>query len=237
MSDPDHSELARPEPGDDEDRLEAPPPAEDESPTAEPPPNADEAPTAAPSAEQPDHAQAPPDDANDVPVTQTSEDEPQAETPEDEPDEAVAHPLIEESVLEAADEPAAPEPAVQPQATRVVQADDVSDTGSIPDEPGGEAAAFTGDWQVEMSAHRITIELKRIETRVRELLSDRDSRRKRKLAGTFRWHELEEDIVAWRADRRMAPETLEELHRLVCRRHFLFCQLRFAAGTRPTWNS
>lgn len=237
MSEPDDIQPAQPEPGDDDARLEEPPPAQDESPTTEPPPDADESPIEAPSAEQPDNAPAPPDDADELPVTQTSDDEPQAETPEDEPDEAVTHPLMEESAVEATDEPAAPEPAAPQQATRVVQADDESDTGSIPDEPGGETAAFTGDWQVEMSAHRITIELKRVETRVRELLSDRDSRRKRKLAGTFRWHELEEDIIAWRAERRMAPETLEELHRLVGRRHFLFCQLRFAAGTRPTWNS
>lgn len=237
MTEPDDIQPSQPEPGDDDTRLEEPPPAQDESPTTEPPPNADESPTVAPSAEQPDDAPGPPDHVDDLPVTQATEDEPQAETPEDEPDEAVTHPLMEESAVEAEGEPAPSEPAVQPHAARVVQADDVSDTGSIRDEPGGETAAFTGDWQVEMSAHRITIELKRVETRVRELLSDRDSRRKRKLAGTFRWHELEEDIIAWRAERRMAPETLEELHRLVGRRHFLFCQLRFAAGTRPTWNS
>ena len=88
-----------------------------------------------------------------------------------------------------------------------------------------------------MSAHRIAVELKRVETRVRELLSDRDSRRKRKLAGTYRWYELAEDIVIWRANRRIDGTTLDELHRLVCRRHFLFTQLRFAASTRPTWNS
>jgi len=120
--------------------------------------------------------------------------------------------------------------------------DDTSDVASIPDEPADDpklpsSQLRVGDWQAEMSAHRIAVELKHVETRIRELLSDRDSRRKRKLAGTYRWHELEEDIIAWRAERRFDSNTLEELHRLTCRRHFLFYQLRFAASTRPTWNS
>jgi len=120
--------------------------------------------------------------------------------------------------------------------------DDTSDVASLPEEPvedpkSPESQRPAGDWQAEMSAHRIAVELKRVETRVRELLSERDSRRKRKLAGTFRWHELEEDILAWRAEQRFDRTTLDELHRLVCRRHYLFNQLRFAASTRPTWNS
>jgi len=120
--------------------------------------------------------------------------------------------------------------------------DETSDVASIPDESADDpklpsSQLRAGDWQAEMSAHRIAVELKHVETRIRELLSDRDSRRKRKLAGTYRWHELEEDIIAWRAERRFDSDTLEELHRLTCRRHYLFNQLRFAASTRPTWNS
>jgi len=162
------------------------------------------------------------------------------EAPPDDEGEPVTHPLTPGENAQPEPLEASPEPPAQ--GPRVAQADDTSDAASIPDEPeegagGHETAGVTGDWQTEMSAQRLAIELKRIETRVRELLSDRDSRRKRKLAGTFRWHELEQDIIVWRADGRMAPETLEELHRLVIRRHFVFNQLRFAAATRPTWNS
>jgi len=228
MSEPDD---IQPEPGDHDARSDGPPPAQDESPTAEPEAAKPEV------AAAPENSVAPEDNAAPTDATAPTDNAAETQTPDDEPDEAVTHPLMGASAVEVEDEPSEPERAVEPQPTRVAQADDTSDAGSIPDELGAEAAAFNGDWQVEMSAHRIAIELKRVETRVRELLSDRDSRRKRKLAGTFRWHELEEDIIGWRADRRMAPETLEELHRLVGRRHYLFCQLRFAAGTRPTWNS
>ncbi len=146
---------------------------------------------------------------------------------------------------EASAEPEAEAPASTPpprKRTNAAVSDDTSDVASIPDEPTDDPESATsqlrvGDWQAEMSAHRIAVELKRLETRIRELLADRDSRRKRKLAGTYRWHELEEDIIGWRAERRIDSATLDELHQLVCQRHFLFNQLRFAASTRPTWNS
>lgn len=146
---------------------------------------------------------------------------------------------------ESSAEPEAEAPASTPpppKRTNAAVSDDTSDVASIPDEPTDDPDSATsqlrvGDWQAEMSAHRIAVELKRLETRIRELLADRDSRRKRKLAGTYRWHELEEDIIGWRAERRIDSATLDELHQLVCHRHFLFNQLRFAASTRPTWNS
>ncbi len=88
-----------------------------------------------------------------------------------------------------------------------------------------------------MSARRLAIELRNIENTIRELLQDRDTRRRRKLAGTYRWRELEEDLIEWRTNRRIDPDTVSEIQRLIYRRHFLFTQLRFAAATRPTWNS
>ena len=161
----------------------------------------------------------------------------------DDGEEPVRHELAVDGESESqpvGEEEATAEPTAS--TTSAAQSDDTSDVASIPDEaatPGGTDAeeSYCGDWQVEMSAHRIAVELKRVETRVRELLADRDPRRKRKLAGTYRWHELNEDIIVWRAERRIDAQTLEELHRLVCRRHFLFDQLRFAAATRPTWNT
>jgi len=151
--------------------------------------------------------------------------------------------IVENGTESVQDDQAAQEPVPAPSPRpSAAESDDTSDVASIPDEPVEDHKSPTsqrrsGDWQTEMSAHRIAVELKRVETRIRDLLSERDSRRKRKLAGTFRWHELEEDIIAWRAERRFDDDTLEELHRLTCRRHHLFNQLRFAASTRPTWNS
>ena len=93
------------------------------------------------------------------------------------------------------------------------------------------------DWDNEVSAHALVVELKRVETEVRELLSDRDPRRKRKLAGTRRWYELEEDLTAAMYARRFDDEVMARLRMLVALRHRLFKRLRFVSGTRPTWNT
>ena len=90
---------------------------------------------------------------------------------------------------------------------------------------------------LELSSHRIGVELKRIESRVRELLESRDPKRKRKLSGTARWQELEEDLLALRFSGRVDEGVLAEVRQLITRRHYLFSQLRFMAGTRPTWNT
>lgn len=93
------------------------------------------------------------------------------------------------------------------------------------------------DGEQECSPQRIAVELKKIEAEVRKLLEDRDPKRKRRLAGTRRWRELEEDLIALRYSNRIDEPTLETLQRLVQRRHYLFNRLRFLALTRPTWNS
>ena len=69
------------------------------------------------------------------------------------------------------------------------------------------------------------------------MLEGRDSRRKRKLGGTRRWMELEEDIIQWYYAGRFDEPTLQRLRELVSKRHYLFRRLRFIAGTRPTWNT
>jgi hypothetical protein len=93
------------------------------------------------------------------------------------------------------------------------------------------------DTNTETSSHSIMVELKRIEDEVRRILEIKDPKRKRKLTGTRRWLELEEDLVAWRFSERMDEASIARLRQLVARRHSLFGRLRFLAGTRPTWNT
>lgn len=94
-----------------------------------------------------------------------------------------------------------------------------------------------GDWESELSAHAVGIELKCIEDEVRAILEDRDPRRKRRLNGTSRWQELEDDLISWRFSGRFSEDALRRLGELIARRHHLFRHLRFLASTRPTWNS
>lgn len=110
----------------------------------------------------------------------------------------------------------------------------------------GDAAGLVGsfehqagdrDWSNELSSHKVIVELKKIETDVREILGERDPKRKRKLAGTRRWQELEDDILSWRYTDRFDETNLARLNELITRRHYLFGRLRFLAATRPTWNT
>lgn len=94
-----------------------------------------------------------------------------------------------------------------------------------------------GEWEHEFSGHQIAVELSRIESEVRKLLDERDPRRKRKITGTRRWQELEEDVIAMKFTGRIDENVLREITRLVSYRHFLFGQLRFVASTRSTWNT
>jgi hypothetical protein len=118
------------------------------------------------------------------------------------------------------------------------QWDESTDAGAIadvvPEEPHQEAEA---DWDNEMSVKRISIELGRIEKQVRALLGDQDPKRKRKLAGTRRWLELEDDIRDLLHSGRLDNHVIRELHMLVIQRHRLFRRLHFLTGTRPTWNT
>ena len=88
-----------------------------------------------------------------------------------------------------------------------------------------------------MSFHKIVVELNRVESEVRRLLDGRDTKRKRKLSGTRRWLELEEDIIGWRHSGKMDDSMIQQVQQLVARRHYLFRRLSFVAGTRPTWNT
>ena len=118
--------------------------------------------------------------------------------------------------------------------------DDTSDTEAVDTEPQTKDATSEHklpDWENEKSAHKIIVELKRVESEVRRLLEGRDGRRKRKLAGTRRWLELEEDLIAWRHTRRIDELTIRSLNELITRRHYLFQRLRFVASTHPTSNT
>ncbi len=126
-------------------------------------------------------------------------------------------------------------------AATVADKDDTSDAEAVADEPDTLTNVADKpelpDWDNEMSAHKIAVELKRLESEIRELLVGHDTKRKRKLAGTRRWLELEEDIITWRFTGRGDEPGLIRLHDLVTRRHHLFKRLRFLAGTRPRWNT
>ncbi len=116
-------------------------------------------------------------------------------------------------------------------------ADDSSDIADVASVSEPDAKPKVPDWSNETSARRIIVELTRVESEVRTILEERDSRRKRKLGGTRRWLELEEDILAWRHSGRFAETALDRMHELIGKRHYLFKRLRFIAATRPTWNT
>ncbi len=100
-------------------------------------------------------------------------------------------------------------------------------------------AAAPGEinWAEEVSAQRVYLELKRVEDEVRALLELKDPVRKRKLGGTQRWRDLEDDILNWRFGGRFDEDTLAAARELIARRQHLFERLHFLAGTRPTWNT
>lgn len=138
-----------------------------------------------------------------------------------------------------ADEPGADH--VESQSALHTQRDDTSDvdTSAVVTDPPASATVSSAipNWDTELSAHKIMIELRHVEEEVRSVLDVRDTKRRRKLAGTRRWLELEEDILSWRHAGRIDEDTLSHLHQLVARRHYLFQRLHFIAGTRPGWNS
>ncbi|MBI1825371.1 MAG: hypothetical protein HY287_17275 [Planctomycetes bacterium] len=100
-----------------------------------------------------------------------------------------------------------------------------------------QSSAPAADWENELSPQRLAVELRRIETDVRAIIDPRDSVRKRKLTGTHRWHELEEDIISWQYSGRFEQSQLQRVRELIVQRNHLFDHLRFLASTRPTWNS
>ena len=135
------------------------------------------------------------------------------------------------------------EPAASPSAAdrpeKELRSYDDGDTAGLRAvfDSGAAVDRATINWSTETNAQRIGLELRRIEADIRLLLEQRDPKRKRKMAGTRRWHELEEDLLSWRFTGRFEEETLRRLSELIARRHFLFARLRFLAFTRPGWNS
>ena len=124
----------------------------------------------------------------------------------------------------------------------LTESDDAGDADRIPDEEVGPAPKTAesrkpASLDHEMSAHRIAVELKRVEAEVRDLLEGRDSKRKRKLSGTRRWHELQEDVISWRYTGRFDEQSLRRLQELIAKRDYLFRRLSYIAGTRPEWNT
>jgi hypothetical protein len=166
----------------------------------------------------------------------------EADVPEDDPQllDPSARALEAETTESTEGDP--PEgAAAEGVAKHTVGSDEADDAASIPDEPDAAASETEArklrNWDRELSPHKVVVELKRVETEVRRLLEGRDGKRKRKLSGSRRWRELEEDILAWRHSGRVDEATLTRLHELVARRDYLFRRLRFLAGTRPTWNT
>ncbi len=141
--------------------------------------------------------------------------------------------------LDVVQEESAGEPAPGELTTRSIETDDTSDTDSVVDDTKSTAEdkPTSINWSNERSAHRIAVELKHIETEVRRLLENRDTRRKRRLAGTRRWQELEDDIVSWRHSGRFDEPTLARIAELVAKRHYLFKRLLFVASARATWRA
>lgn len=117
-------------------------------------------------------------------------------------------------------------------------ADEGSDASAIDETLIEESSlAVPLRWDPVLSAHAIAVELKHIEGEVRRILDPVDDKRKRKLNGTRRWQELEDDIQSWRFGDRMRESDLLRLRQLIDRRHSLYGRLSFLSGTRPTWNS
>ena len=178
-------------------------------------------------------------DVEDTPALDDATDEPPVPevTPEDDPE-----PLTR--AARTFDEGAATaEPSVlHPVEDRLIHPDDTSDVGEFEDE-GPELseeewrARSRARWDVEPEIQHISSELRAIEAEVRSLFEGRDPKRKRKFAGTRRWLELEEDVIALKYSGRFSEESLVTVQRLAVRRHYLYGRLRFLCSTRPTWNS
>ena len=193
--------------------------------------------------EEPRQNEEPTDDSDSVPDP-TGESAPDTTPAPLEPvaPEPVAQPSSPTSDSSAATTPASGQPQSAPDRMSGYSSrsrDDVSDAGAIPDvdENAPSASSAPPKWEYEMSAHRIAVELKRIENEVWTLLDGSDTKRKRRLAGSRRWMELEDDIRNWRYGGRFDEAVLDRLQQLVCRRNYLFTRLRFSASTRPVWNS
>lgn len=91
--------------------------------------------------------------------------------------------------------------------------------------------------EYERDVHDTIVELRRIESDIRDMIQDRDPVRKRKFTGTSRWQELEDDLINWRFTGRFDENILRRVQELIGRRHYLFRHLGYLSSTRPVWNS
>ena len=199
-----------------------------------------------------DHAEQPPVEPDPQTGRTDQQSDAAAEIPEiadsDVPDAAPAEAFAEDDpdlldpatrAIEGADAAEDKAPSDEQRASAAALADDSSDTEAITDEaePAGDGKDSRWDSSTDRTAHRIGVELKHVETSVRKLLEDRDTRRKRHLGGTRRWLELEEDILSWRFAGRFAEDTLDQLSALIAKRHYLFSQLQLVSTVRPGWRT
>ncbi len=138
---------------------------------------------------------------------------------------------------DAADAVAEPEDASDGSDRTAPGAGPTDDASESPVEPSLPQPPTRDHWDNRATSRDLAIELKRIESRIRELLEGVDPRRKRRLEGTRRWHELQEDVMAMRFTRAIDERGVGEILALCAKRHRLFQRLNFLVATRPTWNT
>lgn len=169
----------------------------------------------------------------------TQPDEP-ATSDATEDDTHTSEPVSTPQINNEKEEAHSPEMSSEAETTPISKSDEMgSDADTIPADNDQLSIQdrTQRNWSQEKSTHALAVELKRIETDVRNLLNNRDTKRKRKLTGTRRWQELEDDIISWKYTSKMDSQTILQLQELIARKKHLFTRLRFLASTRPTWNS
>lgn len=114
------------------------------------------------------------------------------------------------------------------------ESEDVAESGTT---DAAEAGEDVGGWEPNVRARTLSVELRRIEFEIRELLKYGDIKRKRKYEGTRRWMELLEDVVAMRYTGQVSDEALKRVAELVAKRQQLFRELNFVVATRHRWNT
>ncbi|MCG3132367.1 MAG: hypothetical protein FLDDKLPJ_03206 [Phycisphaerae bacterium] len=113
-----------------------------------------------------------------------------------------------------------------------------TEDGVEPDAVGTpDAGASIGGWEPNVRARALSVELRRIEFEIRELLKYGDIKRKRKYEGTRRWMELLEDVVTMRYSGQASDDALKRVTELVAKRQQLFRELNFVVATRHRWNT
>lgn len=114
------------------------------------------------------------------------------------------------------------------------ESEDVAEPGAT---DAADAGAGVGGWEPNVRARVLSVELRRIEFEIRELLKYGDIKRKRKYEGTRRWMELLEDVVTMRYSGQASDEALKRVAELVAKRQQLFRELNFVVATRHRWNT